>query len=65
MAPTHPNTYKAFAFFEKGGPLKPIVLEWKDPAPGEVVVKVLACGVCARYVSTDSLALVTVLMLRP
>lgn len=49
MADSHPKTYKAFAFLEKGGPLKPITLDWKDPAPGEVVVKVLACGVCARY----------------
>ncbi|KAH9933793.1 GroES-like protein [Fomitopsis serialis] len=47
MAPAHPKTYKAYAFLEKGGPLKPIVVDWKDPAPGEVVVKVLACGVCA------------------
>ncbi|EPS95248.1 hypothetical protein FOMPIDRAFT_1025862 [Fomitopsis schrenkii] len=47
MADSHPKTYKAFAFLEKGGPLKPITLDWKDPAPGEVVVKVLACGVCA------------------
>ncbi|KZT71942.1 GroES-like protein [Daedalea quercina L-15889] len=44
---SHPKSYKAYAFLEKGGPLKPVTLEWKDPAPGEVVVKVLACGVCA------------------
>ncbi|TFY60513.1 hypothetical protein EVJ58_g5108 [Rhodofomes roseus] len=47
MTSTHPKTYKAYAFLEKDGPLKPIVLDWKDPAPGEVVIKVLACGVCA------------------
>lgn len=44
----HPKTYKAFAFIEKGGALKPITFDWHNPGPGEVVVKVLACGVCAR-----------------
>ena len=43
----HPKTYKAFAFFEKGGDLKPITFDWREPGPGEVVVKVLACSVCA------------------
>jgi len=43
-----PKTYKAYAFLERGGSLKPIDVEWKDAKPGEVIVKVLACGVCAR-----------------
>ncbi|KAI0079176.1 GroES-like protein [Panus rudis PR-1116 ss-1] len=44
---SHPDSYKAYAFTEKDGDLKPITVPWKDPEPGEVVVKVLACGVCA------------------
>ncbi|KAI0732756.1 GroES-like protein [Fomitopsis betulina] len=47
MTASHPKTYKAFAFFEKAGSLRSITVDWKDPTPGEVVVKVLACGVCA------------------
>jgi len=43
----HPTTYKAYAFLERGGDLRPVDIEWKDPQPGEIVVKVLACGVCA------------------
>ncbi|EED78060.1 predicted protein [Postia placenta Mad-698-R] len=46
----HPDTYKAYAFLEKGGDLKPIDVTWRDPQSGEIVVKVLACGVCARHV---------------
>ncbi|KAI0722069.1 chaperonin 10-like protein [Fomitopsis betulina] len=48
----HPKTYKAFAFIEKGGALKPITFDWHNPGPGEVVVKVLACGVCASDEAT-------------
>lgn len=44
---SHPETYRAYAFLEKGGELKPIEVQWKDPEQGEIVVKVLACGVCA------------------
>lgn len=47
---SHPKAYKAYAFLEKGGDLHPIDVEWKDPQVGEIVIKVLACGVCARYV---------------
>ncbi|TCD67486.1 hypothetical protein EIP91_012347 [Steccherinum ochraceum] len=39
--------YTGYAFYEKFGDLKKITLPWKDPQPGEVVVKVKACGVCA------------------
>lgn len=45
---SHPQSYKAYAFLEKGGKLQQITVSWKDPQPGEIVVKVLACGVCAR-----------------
>ncbi|KZT02816.1 GroES-like protein [Laetiporus sulphureus 93-53] len=44
---SHPKTYKAYGFTEKGGPLEQIIFDWKDPQQGEIVVKVLACGVCA------------------
>ncbi|EED82256.1 predicted protein [Postia placenta Mad-698-R] len=43
----HPKIYSAYGFTKKGGPLEPITFDWKDPQPGEIVVKVLACGVCA------------------
>ncbi|KAH9948637.1 GroES-like protein [Amylocystis lapponica] len=42
-----PKNYTAYAFTRKDGPLEKITVDWKDPQPGEVVVKVLACGVCA------------------
>lgn len=45
---TPPKSYTAYAFKEKGGKLEKIAVDWKDPKAGEVVVKVLACGVCAR-----------------
>ncbi|KAK7692067.1 hypothetical protein QCA50_005472 [Cerrena zonata] len=43
---THPQKYTAYAFLEVGGNLQKIDVEWKDPKEGEVIVKVLACGVC-------------------
>ncbi|TFY61619.1 hypothetical protein EVJ58_g4405 [Rhodofomes roseus] len=46
----HPATYKAYAFLEKGGNLQRILFNWQDPDPGEIVVKVIACGVCAGCV---------------
>ncbi|PCH38416.1 GroES-like protein [Wolfiporia cocos MD-104 SS10] len=57
MSAAHPKTYTAYAFTEKGGPLKPITLEWKDPQPGEIVAKVLACGVCASDMAAKYQAL--------
>lgn len=47
--PQHPKTFKAWAYLKSGGGLTQIDLEWKDPQPGEIVVKVLACGICGRY----------------
>lgn len=46
MAPEIPKTYKAAVFKEKGGPLVFEEIETKTPEEGEVLVKVLACGVC-------------------
>lgn len=42
-----PKSYKAYAFTEKGGKLQPVTVSWKDPGENQVVLKVLACGVCA------------------
>lgn len=42
----HPETYTAYRWEEVNGSLKKVQLAWNDPAPGQVVVKVLACGVC-------------------
>ena len=47
----HPDSYTAYAFLERGGALTKITVPWKDPQAGEVVVKVVACGVCGRSVS--------------
>lgn len=46
----HPDSYTAYAFTEQGGPLQKVTVPWKDPREGEVVVKVIACGVCGRFV---------------
>ncbi|KAI0326639.1 GroES-like protein [Cubamyces sp. BRFM 1775] len=48
MAPSlpHPDSYIAYAFTEVGGKLTKMVMPWKDPEDNEIVVKVLACGVC-------------------
>jgi D-arabinose 1-dehydrogenase-like Zn-dependent alcohol dehydrogenase len=45
---TPPKSYTAYAFTQVGGKLEKITVQWKDPQPEHVVVKVLACGVCAR-----------------
>lgn len=47
---THPDNYVVYRFEELEGKLKKAVVDWKDPKEGEVVVKVIACGVCGRYV---------------
>ena len=45
----NPESYTAYAFTEKNGKLEKISVPWKDPEQGEIVVKVLACGVCGRF----------------
>jgi len=46
MAPSLPSEYKAAVFESKGQPLTFKQLKLELPKPGEVLVKVLACGVC-------------------
>lgn len=46
MAPSLPKTYKQAIFKEQGGQLVIEDVELKMPQPGEVLVKVEACGVC-------------------
>ncbi|OJT01759.1 Alcohol dehydrogenase [Trametes pubescens] len=41
-----PATYTAYAFLEPGGKLQKITVPWHYPKTGEIVIKVLACGVC-------------------
>ncbi|GAA6016852.1 hypothetical protein JCM10207_003273 [Rhodosporidiobolus poonsookiae] len=41
-----PKTYKAAQVKEKGGKLELVDIEYKAPGPGQIVVKVLASGVC-------------------
>lgn len=47
----HPETYKAAVVVAKGEPFQIQDIEWKDPTEHQIVVKVLACGVCHSYVS--------------
>lgn len=42
----YPTCYTAYAFLEPGGKLQKLTVPWRFPSPGEIVVKVLACGVC-------------------
>jgi D-arabinose 1-dehydrogenase-like Zn-dependent alcohol dehydrogenase len=50
MTFTPPTSYIAYAFTKKGGDLERVEVPWKDPQAGEIVAKVLACGVCGRHV---------------
>jgi D-arabinose 1-dehydrogenase-like Zn-dependent alcohol dehydrogenase len=52
-----PKTYTAYAFTKVGGALEKLAVDWKDPESGEIVVKVLACGVCHRSVYQRQLIL--------
>ncbi|KAH8092222.1 GroES-like protein [Cristinia sonorae] len=44
---SHPATFTAYGFTEKGGELQKLSLPWTEPTDGHVVLKVKACGVCA------------------
>lgn len=46
MAPHIPKTHKAAMFKEAGGPLIVEEIETKQPEEGQVLIKVLACGIC-------------------
>ena len=46
MAPTLPKTYKAAVFKEMNAPLTLEDVELKQPVEGEILIKVLATGVC-------------------
>ena len=46
MAPSIPKNHKAAMFKDKGGPIVVEEIETKEPQEGEILVKVLACGVC-------------------
>ncbi|KDQ64324.1 hypothetical protein JAAARDRAFT_27950 [Jaapia argillacea MUCL 33604] len=43
---TQPKTYKAAVVTKAHAPFELLDIPWKDPQQGQVVVKVLACGVC-------------------
>ena len=53
MAAQIPKSYKAAMFKEKGGPLVVEEVETRLPEQGEVLIKVLACGVCHSEVVTQ------------
>ncbi|ORY50681.1 chaperonin 10-like protein [Leucosporidium creatinivorum] len=44
--PSFPATYKAAQIQAAGETFKIVDVDWKDPQPGQIVVKVLASGVC-------------------
>jgi len=54
MTVSHPSSYTAYAFKEKGGKLVKVTKEWKDPEVNQVIVKVLACGVCGSDVLVEN-----------
>lgn len=45
-SPSLPKTFKALVFKEKGSPLELQDLPLQPPSAGQVLVKILACGVC-------------------
>lgn len=47
-----PGAYKAAQISKKGGDFELVDVRWKDPEAGQVVVKVLACGICLRCVTS-------------
>ncbi|KAI0830863.1 GroES-like protein [Trametes gibbosa] len=49
-SPSHPDSYTAFAYVEPRDELQKVTVPWRDPQAGEVVLRVLACGVCATDV---------------
>ncbi|TCD62226.1 hypothetical protein EIP91_007205 [Steccherinum ochraceum] len=53
----HPKSYTAYAFKEKGGNLVKDIKGWKDPEEHQVVVKVLACGVCGSDLVVENQSL--------
>ena len=46
MSPDLPKTYKAATFREANGPLTLINVDLKLPEEGQVLLKILATGVC-------------------
>jgi len=44
-----PKTYKAAVFEKADAPITLKDVELKHPGPGEVLVKVIACGVCRTF----------------
>lgn len=54
MSPTLPKTYKAVQLTGKNSGFKLVDLELKAPSKGEILVKVLACGLCFSDVALES-----------
>lgn len=42
----NPTSYSVYRFEEVNGDLKRFETPWQNPKDGDVVVKVLACGIC-------------------
>jgi D-arabinose 1-dehydrogenase-like Zn-dependent alcohol dehydrogenase len=43
---SHPTTYRAAQISTVGGKFEIVIKQWHDPLPGQVILKVEACGVC-------------------
>lgn len=41
-----PKTFKAAQVVKVNEPFKINQVDWVNPGPGQIVVKVLACGIC-------------------
>lgn len=46
MSPSLPKTFKAAVFEKMGAPVAIKDLDMREPGEGEILIKVLACGVC-------------------
>lgn len=44
-AQEHPNEFRAARIPQQGGEIELQTIPWRDPVEGEVVVKVIACGI--------------------
>ena len=54
MAPSLPKSYKVAIFEEKDKPLTIKEVEMKEPAAGELLIKVEACGICHSDAAVQS-----------
>ena len=65
MAPNLPKTFKAAIFKEANAPLTLEDVELRQPEEGQILIKVLATGVCHSDAVVQSGAMSTLYFIRP